>query len=45
VMHGVECLEVRGISNFVGPRNRKAWDINAAVSRSEKAVLDILEAL
>ncbi|NOY65390.1 MAG: futalosine hydrolase, partial [Nitrospirae bacterium] len=30
VMHGVECLEVRGISNFVGPRNRKAWDINAA---------------
>lgn len=45
LMHGVDCLEIRGISNFVGPRNRKAWDINAAVSSSEKAVLDILEAL
>ncbi len=43
--HGVDCLEIRGISNFVGPRNRKSWDINAAVSSSEKAVLDILEGL
>jgi len=38
-------LEIRGISNFVGPRDKKAWDINAAVTGTERAVLDILEAL
>lgn len=43
--HGVNFLEIRGMSNFVGPRDKKAWDINAAVVSSEKAVLDILEAL
>ncbi len=35
---GVPCAELRGISNAVGPRDRAAWDIGAAL-RAVRAAL------
>lgn len=35
--HHIPCLEVRGISNLVGPRNRAEWRIPAALSAIEQA--------
>ena len=31
LMHGVPCAEIRGVSNLVGPRDRCAWQIGAAL--------------
>ena len=36
-LKGVPVLEMRAVSNFVGPRNRAAWRINEALQTLEKA--------
>jgi futalosine hydrolase len=42
---GVPALEVRGISNYVGPREASEWNFNAgaqAAARALDAILDVL---
>jgi futalosine hydrolase len=43
--YGVDCLEIRGISNQVEERNMKAWDIPRAVEGAQRLVLKLLEDL
>ncbi len=40
---GVECLEIRGISNMVEERDLKAWDIPGAVEAAQLFVLKYIE--
>jgi futalosine hydrolase len=41
--YGVDCLEIRGISNLVEERNMKTWDIPRAVEAAQRLVLKYLE--
>jgi len=34
--YGIECLELRGISNQVEDRDRTRWNINLAVANSQR---------
>jgi futalosine hydrolase len=40
---GVECLEVRGVSNMVEDRDLSRWDIPAAVTNAQRFVQAFLE--
>ncbi|MGB9080204.1 MAG: futalosine hydrolase [Desulfuromonadaceae bacterium] len=40
---GVDCLEIRGISNMVEERDLKKWDIPRAVEAAQRFVLKYLE--
>ncbi len=40
---GVDCLEIRGISNFVEDRDLSTWDIPRAVEAAQRFVLRYLE--
>jgi futalosine hydrolase len=42
---GVPFAEVRGVSNIVGERDKKNWDIRLAVKRVNSVVLDVLQRL
>jgi futalosine hydrolase len=42
--YGIDCLEIRGISNLVEERNMAAWDIPRAVAAAQGFVLKYLEA-
>ncbi|AEW94778.1 MULTISPECIES: futalosine hydrolase [Streptomycetaceae] len=47
VAHGLPVLEVRAVSNPVGPRDRAAWQIGRALARLEeglRALVPVLEA-
>lgn len=39
----VDCLEIRGISNYVEDRDLKAWDIPRAVEAAQRFVLKYIE--
>lgn len=41
--YGIDCLEIRGISNLVDERDMKAWDIPTAVEAAQRFVLKYLE--
>jgi futalosine hydrolase len=41
--YGVDCLEIRGISNQVEERDLKTWNIPAAVEAAQRFVLKYLE--
>lgn len=41
--YGIECLEVRGISNMVDERNLEKWNIKLAVDNAQDFVLQYLE--
>jgi len=41
--YGIDCLEIRGISNLVDERDMKAWDIPRAVEAAQRFVLKYLE--
>jgi futalosine hydrolase len=43
--YGVDCLEIRGISNLVEERNLAAWDIGGAVEAAQHFVLKYLKAM
>jgi futalosine hydrolase len=43
--YGIDCLEIRGISNLVEERNMAAWDIGRAVEAAQHFVLKYLEAM
>ncbi len=40
---GVDCLEIRGISNHVEDRNMKKWDIPRAVEAAQRFLLKYIE--
>jgi futalosine hydrolase len=40
-LHGVPFLEVRGISNLAGDRDKAGWDLNGAAARAAAAALAI----
>ena len=41
--YGIDCLEIRGISNLVDERDMKTWDIPRAVEAAQRFVLKYLE--
>lgn len=41
-LHGVPCTEVRGVSNLVGPRDRSAWQIGAALDSLHLALQGLM---
>lgn len=43
--YGIDCLEIRGISNLVEERNMAAWDIAGAVEAAQHFVLKYLQAM
>jgi futalosine hydrolase len=44
-IYGIPFVEIRGISNIVGDRDMKKWDVELAAENCQKAVLQFLEAL
>ncbi|KAF0219755.1 MAG: purine phosphorylase family [Geobacteraceae bacterium] len=45
LIYGVDCLEVRGISNLVEDRDLSNWDIPLAVERVQRFVLRFIETM
>jgi futalosine hydrolase len=45
VRYGIDCLEIRGISNLVEERDMKSWDIPRAVEAAQRFVLKYIEEL
>jgi futalosine hydrolase len=43
--YGIDCLELRGISNTVDERDMKSWDIPRAVEAAQRFLLKYLEGL
>ena len=43
--YGIDCLEIRGISNQVEERNMEGWDIPAAVEAAQRFVIRFIEEL
>lgn len=43
--YGIDCMELRGISNMVDERNMKSWDIPRAVEAAQRFLLKYLEML
>jgi futalosine hydrolase len=41
--YGIDCLEIRGISNMVEERDMKTWDIPRAVEAAQRFVLKYIE--
>jgi futalosine hydrolase len=41
--YGIDCLEIRGISNHVDERDMKMWDIPRAVEAAQRFVLKYIE--
>ncbi len=41
--YGIDCMEIRGISNQVDERDMKAWDIPRAVEAAQRFVLKYIE--
>lgn len=41
--YGIDCLEIRGISNMVEARNMKKWELALAVEAAQKFVLKYLK--
>lgn len=44
-LYGLPCLELRGISNAVGPRDRAAWRIGEALEVLEEAISGLRDVL
>ena len=42
---GIDCLEIRGVSNMVEERDLKKWDLARAVEAAQRFVLNYLEEL
>jgi futalosine hydrolase len=43
--YGIDCLEVRGVSNLVEDRDLSRWDIGLAVERAQRFLLAYIETL
>jgi futalosine hydrolase len=44
-LYGVDCLEIRGVSNMVEDRDLSRWDIPTAVERAQRFILDFIAEL
>lgn len=44
-VHGVPCLEIRGISNIVEDRNRESWNLAAAARAAQQVAREFAETL
>lgn len=44
-IYGIPMIEIRGISNIVGVRDKRKWDLQLASENSQKAALRIIPAL
>jgi nucleoside phosphorylase len=44
-LHRIAFLEIRGISNLVGDRDREAWQVQRAVAGAGRAALAVVAAL
>jgi futalosine hydrolase len=42
---GIDCIQLRSISNFVEPRNRGNWNIPLAVQQLHTALLELLKSI
>jgi futalosine hydrolase len=40
---GIECLEIRGVSNMVEERDLRTWNIPAAVEAAQRFVINYIE--
>ncbi len=40
---GIPMVEIRGISNMVGERNKKKWDVNLAAENCQRLVMGLLK--
>jgi futalosine hydrolase len=45
LLYGVDCMEIRGISNLVEDRDLSRWDITLAVERAQGFILRFISAL
>jgi len=45
LLYGVDCMEIRGISNIVEDRDLSRWDIPLAVERAQKFIQKFIETL
>jgi futalosine hydrolase len=45
LMHGIECMEIRGISNMVEDRDLSRWDIARAAGNAQRFIHAFIEAL
>jgi len=45
LLYGVDCMEVRGVSNLVEHRDLSRWDIQTAVDRAQEFILKFIAAL
>ena len=43
--YGIDCLEIRGVSNLVDDRDMKKWDVPRAVEAAQRFVLKYIEEL
>jgi len=41
--YGIPMVEIRGISNIVGKRSKKEWDINLAAENCQRVVMELLK--
>ena len=44
-LYGVDCMEIRGVSNLVKDRALDRWDISLAVERAQRFILDFIASL
>lgn len=42
-MYGIDCLEIRGISNMVEDRDLSRWNVSLAVEKAQRFILKFLE--
>jgi len=45
LQEGIPFLQIRGISNFVGEREKSKWQLEAAIENSNHAALKIIESM
>jgi futalosine hydrolase len=45
LQEGIPFLQIRGISNFVGERDKSKWQLKAAIENSNHAALQILKSM
>jgi futalosine hydrolase len=45
LQEGIPFLQIRGISNFVGERNKAKWDLKSAIENSNRVALQILKSM
>lgn len=41
----VKCIQLRGISNYVEPRNRDGWELDKAINAVNKSVVNLLKTI